>query len=176
MKTRVNQIWRRLRCMPAILKNLTIFLWVGGAFLLVASFTPGWERIEGGDLSLAELWSDGTGISIVLAGLGMLLLGTGIYKGWSWVRHILMLGIVLVATSGFVDPDYRDLHVFILAGITLVIVVVAVRYLYFRERVVTYFTGLRQQNKASHHNPLPAVSRTFPRNYNPQPESKPRSR
>jgi hypothetical protein len=31
-------------------------------------------------------------------------------------------------------------------------------------------------NKTSHHNPLPAPSLIFPRNYNPQPESKPRSR
>ena len=37
-------------------------------------------------------------------------------------------------------------------------------------------TNMKKQNKASHHNPLPAPSRTFPPNYNPQPESKPRPR
>jgi hypothetical protein len=34
----------------------------------------------------------------------------------------------------------------------------------------------RKANKASHHNPLPAPSLILPRNYNLQPESKPRSR
>ena len=32
-----------------------------------------------------------------------------------------------------------------------------------------------EPNKASHHNPLPAPSLIFPRHYNPQTESKPRS-
>ena len=34
----------------------------------------------------------------------------------------------------------------------------------------------RSSNKASHHNPLPAASRISRGDYNPQPESKPRSR
>ncbi len=36
--------------------------------------------------------------------------------------------------------------------------------------------GIQKKPKASHHNPLPAPSLIFQRNYNPQPESKPRSR
>ena len=40
-----------------------------------------------------------------------------------------------------------------------------------------YATGeSKRHNKASHHNPLPAPISNFPRDYNPQPESKPRSR
>ncbi len=35
---------------------------------------------------------------------------------------------------------------------------------------------MKKQNKASHHNPLPASSRIVVGSYNPQPESKPRLR
>lgn len=76
-------------------------------------------------------------------GLGMLALGILIYKGWSWVRHALVLGITAVGLSGFVSPEYEDVPATILVCVALFAFSIGVRYFYFSPEVIAYFTEKR---------------------------------
>ncbi len=126
---------------PSSLRGFTILLWIAGAFVVVASILPGWENEDTGPISLSELWRQGIGPMVSVFGLGMILVGTVIYIGWAWVRHALMLGIVAIVLSGFVDSDYESVPVWIMIPVALIGPAIGIHYFYFRADVIEYFNG-----------------------------------
>jgi len=147
MTNGIKKLIRSVRRMPSPLSGFTVVLWLSGVAFAVGSLIPGWEdTTTGKKVPHRELWSqfDG-GPAIFLTGCGLFTLGYIIYRGWSWVRHALMLGLIGIAASGFVNPDYRDVPTWVLAVIALVTVTLGLYYFYFRKQVVAYFTTNRTQ-------------------------------
>lgn len=147
MTNGIKRLIRSVRSMPSLLAGLTVFLWLSGVVFAVGSLIPGWEdTITGKKVPHRELWSqfDG-GPAIFLTGCGLFTLGYIIYHGLSWVRHALMLGLIGIAASGFVNPDCHDIPTWILTTIALVTVALGLHYFYFRKQVVVYFTTNRTQ-------------------------------
>jgi len=133
--------WKHIQAMPSSLKAFTILLWILGTFTVMASIIPGWRDEEAGRLvPHTELWSriDG-GIMIFSIGLGMVLIATIIYKGWSWVRHALMMGISAIGLSGFTDTLYSDVPMDLKLVISCASIGMALHYFYFKSEVITYF-------------------------------------
>ena len=123
--------------MPSLLLGLTVALWFSGAALAVGSLIPGWQdSVTGREIPHRELWSqfDG-GPALFLTGCGLFGLGYVVYRGWGWVRHALMLGVIVIATSGFFNPDYRDVPIWILVAVASIAIGWGVRYFYFRKQV-----------------------------------------
>jgi hypothetical protein len=137
----IQNLIRNLRNMPSPLSGFTVVLWLSGAAFAVGSLIPGWkDRVTGREIPHRELWGqfDG-GPAIFLTGCGLFGLGYVVYRGWSWVRHALMFGLIVIATSGFFSPDYRDVPIWILVAVASIAIGFGVRYLYFRRQVIAYF-------------------------------------
>ena len=146
--SRLSRIYRRVRSIPSTLQAITILCWVLGSVVVVCSVTPGWKDDAGYTVSLNQMWSDGSGIFIMFSGIMMLTLGTLIYMGRSWVRHLLMLSVIIIGLSGFLDPEYEDVPIALIIGISLVAIVLGARYFYFRNEVILYFSSPQtNQNK-----------------------------
>ena len=149
--TGIKNLIRSVRSMPSPLSGFTVVLWLSGITFAVASLIPGWEdTATGKQIPHRELWSqfDG-GPAIFLTGCGLFGLGYIVNRGWGWVRHALMLGLIGTAVSGFINPDYRDVPIWILVAIASVMVALGIRYFYFRKQVVAYFTTKRPQAEQS---------------------------
>lgn len=140
--TGIKKLILGLKSMPSPLSGFTVVLWLSGVIFVISSMIPGWEDVDTGrEVPHHELWSrfDG-GPAIFLLGCALFGIGYMIYRGWWWVRHILMLGIVAIAVSGLVNPAYCDVPTWILVSLALVTFVFGLRYFYFKKQVVSYFT------------------------------------
>ena len=126
--------------MPGTLQGVTVTLWVCGVLAMITSLLPGWKDETGRPVTLRELWSEGSGLLIIVCGLAMVLIGTLIYRGGRWVRHALMLGIVAAGFSGFFRQEYEDVPIGLVATVAGIAIFLGARYLYFRPEVIAYFT------------------------------------
>lgn len=139
-------IWARLKSMPTSLGWFTIGLWMMGACAVVTAVLPGWEDVTGRSVTLRELWSEGIGPLVLAHGVGMIVLGSLIYRGRPWVRHLLMLVVVGIGLSGFIRQEYREVPDGLLLIVAAIAISLGVRYLYFRREVIAYFS--RHKNVA----------------------------
>lgn len=115
-------------------------MWVCGIFAIIASMLPGWTDQTGRSVSVRELWSEGIGPMIIVYGMIFMLIGSLIYIGRTWVRHLLMIGIIVAGLSSFYSDDYKDLPFWLIVTVAGVGLFLAVRYFYFRPEIVSYFT------------------------------------
>lgn len=116
--------------------------------VVICSITPGWKDESGHTIPLNQMWSDGSGLFIMFSGITMLIIGTLIYIGRSWVPHLLMLGVIIIGLSGFLDPEYKDVPIALKVGIAFIAIFIGIRYFYFRDEVIKYFSRVQtQQNE-----------------------------
>ena len=116
--------------------------------MVISSITPGWKDEAGHIVPLNQMWSEGSGLFIIFSGIAMLITGTLIYTGRSWVRHLLMLGVIIIGLSGFLDPEYKDMPIGLIVGIAFIAIFLGIRYFYFRDEVTQYFSRTQtQQNE-----------------------------
>ena len=133
-------IWARLKMMPCTLRMITIVFWIAGVFAAIASVLPGWEDHAGRPISQNEFWSQGYGFGLLCTALGMIVIGILIYSARSWVRHLLMMGVIGILSYELIQHEYTDYLDSSILIVTSVVLIVAVWYLYFRRRVVSYFS------------------------------------
>ena len=104
---------------------------------------------------------------------------TRLWGSWSYLVLLLPLVYRMTQHSSGLAEDGAHIDTVFEYGATwasVLLSAVAIMLFQLLIRLEALNPKTQMQNKASHHNPLPAPSRTFPRDYNPQPESKPRSR
>ena len=138
MKNSTMVVWTRLKKMPGMLHTMTIAFWIGGTFTAIASVLPGWKDQAGRLIGIREFWSQGMGLGVLSTGIGLILLGSLIYSGRSWVRHLLLIGIIVITSYELMRGYDLDSISLILS---ILVVCVAIWYLYFRRCVVSYFSG-----------------------------------
>jgi len=119
---------------------MTIGMWAMGIIITVASVLPGWENEIGQSLTLYELWFDRDGFLIMGIGIGMFTLGTMIYQGYPWVRHLLMTGIVTIGFSGFIGNEYDSIPTIILLVVAFIAIGLGLYFFYLRSDVISHFT------------------------------------
>ncbi len=124
---------------------LTIVFWIIGCVSAIIPFLPGWTDEAGAPISRRELWNDGHGLEMVCLGIGLSILATLIFGGRPWVRHMLMAGLAAVGLSGFIQPDYEDVPVILLATIALATISFGVYYFYFRSTVIQHFARIQKE-------------------------------
>lgn len=137
----IARIWKCLVGMPGLLRAITILGWLFGPIVIVASITPGWEHEDRGSVSVIEVWQSGVGPMVFVVGVAMMLIATLIYKGWPWVRHALMVVVLLMGVFGFFDPDYEDVPRALSLMMFLFITGFGIKYLYFNDKVVGCFSS-----------------------------------
>lgn len=137
----LKQFWRNLLVIPYTLRAFTISLWLGGMVCMVLPIIPGdWTNEETGEVvATTELWARGIAPSAVLFGVVLFALAWLVYWGKGWVRiPLLLLG---GSSSGAImlEAVSQGCSFAPLLMINLIILGVAVYYLYFRGEVIAYF-------------------------------------
>ena len=134
-------VWSRVTGIPWLLRCVMLVSAPLGVLAMLFSILPIWVDEDGFPLPLREVWADGFGLRVFLAGAVMILVALLIYQGHPRNRHMLaalFCGLyVREGVSEYVQSP-TSLAPLLSMGVYLAI---TIWYLYFKRDVKAYFAG-----------------------------------
>ncbi len=128
-----------LKVVPETLRIAIIGSMVLAVALIFTSIIPGWEVQGSYKISLSELWSDYTGISMLLGGVTLILLSIMTFQRKSWVRHIYMLFFIFSAVQTVHEITTACGIDYFLIAFCIVTLLIPAHYFYINKSVKNFF-------------------------------------
>jgi len=100
--------------------------------------TGGTFHASGFDPGTGEVLARGV---VALLGASMVGMAFMIYRGWPWVRHLLMGLVVLIVVSPIFRRDEPETPSLIFLAIAMFVIFVAFLYFYRSPKMIRHFTA-----------------------------------